>query len=63
MELINLDEAKKLSISELNNLKEFSENMIRIYEKNEEWIDVYNWNNKLSTINKIIDAKIKFVNN
>ncbi len=63
MELINLNEAKKLSISELNNLKEFSENMIRIYEKNEEWIDVYNWNVKLNTINKIIDGKIKFVNN
>lgn len=63
MELINLDEVKKLSISELNNLKEFCENMIHIYEENKELDDLKRWKDKLDAVNKIIEDKAKSVSN
>jgi len=60
---MELDKIKNLSISELDKLKEFSENMILVYKENNELGDIKRWKDKLDIINEIIQSKLKFVNN
>ncbi len=63
MDSIKLDEANKLSISELNRLVEFAEGMIHNYTESKEYNDIKRWQDKLEAVNKIIASKVKFVNN
>ena len=56
---MEVDKIKNLSILEIDKLKEFSENMILVYEENKELDDVKRWKDKLEIINEIIKSKLK----